>query len=95
MFDIGQRVICVNDEIRPGLRKLYTATPVQGFQYIIRDWRIGISSDCQTGAISVLLEGLCNPPSDSMAGWERGFDSDRFRAVEFLPVQERLDEVVK
>ncbi len=95
MFDIGQRVVCVRDDMSPRLRKLYTATPVQGLEYIVRDWRIGIGKDCNTGAISVLLEGLHNPPSESFSKFERGFDSDRFRAVETEVKQERWDEVVK
>lgn len=81
MFDIGQRVICIRDTCDPRTRRLYEQFPVKGVVYVIRDWRIGIGNDGQTGAISVLLNGLTNPKAESNMNLERGFDSDRFEAI--------------
>lgn len=84
VFEIGQKVVCVDDKFEGWLRKLYDQLPVAAKTYVVRDVRIGVaySEGKRTGAISILVVGLVNPKADSRAGIERGFNSDRFRSLE-------------
>lgn len=82
MFDIGQRVVCVNGEFHPRLLGRYNYFPLRGHVYVIRDYRLGICADRPIGTISLYLEGVINPPRKTgRMKLEPGFDSDRFRAV--------------
>jgi len=78
-MDTGDHVICVDSNFHPSVVPLYTSLPMKGREYVIRDVRLGISPDCRNGAVSVLLVGVNNPPANSKAALERGFDERRFR----------------
>lgn len=82
MFDLGQKVVCVDASYYPHVRGLYDSWIKHGKAYVIRDIRLGIEPDCRTGAVSVLLEGIVNPPSEGRSKIERGFNAERFRALE-------------
>ena len=86
MFEINQKVVCVDGKFHPLVAALYTALPQEGVVYVIRDIRLGIRPDCRTGDVSVLLVGLINPPAASHSKLERGFSETRFQ-----PLQSRTD----
>jgi hypothetical protein len=92
MFDVGQKVVCIDDKFEAWHKKLYKVFPTEGCVYVIRDVRIGVlySEGKRTGAISLLLVGLINPPADSVMALERGFNSDRFR-----PLSEMKDLAIR
>ncbi len=71
-FNIGDKVVCVDDKFPPDISKLYDALPVKDTTYVVRDIRLGINLTME-GDVSVLLIGLVNPKADSKAGLERGF----------------------
>jgi hypothetical protein len=80
-FNIGDKVVCVDDKFPPDIGKLYDALPVKDTTYVVRDIRLGINLTME-GDVSILLIGLVNPKADSKAGLERGFRADRFRPLE-------------
>ena len=82
-YGIGDKVVCVDDKFPQDISKLYTALPVKGVTYVVRDLRLGINLTME-GDVSVLLIGLVNPKADSVAGLERGFRADRFRPLDEL-----------
>ncbi len=85
-FNIGDKVVCMDDKFPPDISKLYDALPVKDTTYVVRDIRLGINLTLE-GDVSVLLIGLVNPKADSKANLERGFRADRFR-----PLEEMQDE---
>jgi hypothetical protein len=80
MLDIGQKVVCVNDEFDDWVKKLYTALPIKDKTYFIRDIRLGVGFEKgnKVGKASVLLNEIVNPPAKSKSALEMGFDSERF-----------------
>lgn len=92
MFEIGEKVVCVDDKFEGWVRKLYTALPRAGATYVIRDVRLGVAHrrGKREGAASVLLVGLVNPTADSKAALERGFNAERFRPLDEMK-QRRLE----
>jgi hypothetical protein len=87
-FNIGDKVVCVDDKFPPDISKLYDALPVKDTTYVVRDIRLGINLTLE-GDVSVLLIGLVNPKADSKANLERGFRADRFRPLEELQNESR------
>lgn len=86
-MNAGDKVVCVDDQFAPGIAALYTALPVKGRVYVIRDVRIGIRVHPKTeGDVSVLLVGLVNPKADSRAALERGFSESRFKPLEDMKI---------
>ncbi len=82
-YDIGDHVVCVDGDFHMMMRHYLWHVPVEGQTYVVRDIRLGINLKMK-GDVSVLLVGLVNPCSESEAGLERGFRSDRFRKLEDL-----------
>ncbi len=87
-FNIGDKVVCVDDKFPPDIGKLYDALPVKDVTYVVRDIRLGINLTLE-GDVSVLLIGLVNPKADSKANLERGFRADRFRPLEEMQNENR------
>jgi hypothetical protein len=85
-FDVGQKVVCVDDRFDDWVLKLYTALPKKDAVYVVRDVRIGVAFEQgkRNGAVSILLVGMVNPPADSKAGLERGFNAERFRSLDWM-----------
>jgi hypothetical protein len=101
MFTKGQKVVCINDEFPAAAAKLYTQLPKKDSVYTIRGMYVGRGSYFQhdsgskDGEIGVLLEELINPADPSLkAGLrgELGFNSERFRPLEFLTDEETREE---
>src|ERR1035437_2631102 len=53
-FNLGDKVVCVDDKFPPDIGKLYDALPVKDVSYVVRDIRLGINLTLQ-GDVSVLL----------------------------------------
>lgn len=92
---IGQKVVCIDDSIKPGkeefVRNVYTAWVVKDETYIVRD--IIHNDDIVTG---VLLKELVNKPIyihlvDDIQ--EPAFRMDRFRELDEFEETEELEEV--
>lgn len=77
----GQKVVCIDSRFHPAVLALYTALPMKGLTYVIRDIRLGINLGGE-GDVSVLLVGVVNPKADSKSALERGFRADRFRPLD-------------
>jgi hypothetical protein len=93
MFDIGQKVACINDDFSPTVRHLYKQLPRKDEIYTVREVSIGRSKVTSSAggeneiSYLVLLEELRNPNDPYMhesAGQEMGFRSDRFAPLEEL-----------
>ena len=91
MFQVGQRVVCVNDYFAKPLVKDYTALPVKGVTYTIRAVYVGrnirhpAKAGDGDGEIGVLLVELLNPvDSRSKYQHELGFKAERFSPLEEL-----------
>lgn len=91
MFEVGQKVACINDDFSPTIRHLYRQLPVKDEIYTVRYVCIGrsqVTSEVGSeNAISyrILLEELHNPDDPYMhenAAEELGFRSDRFAPLE-------------
>lgn len=85
MFDIGIKVVCINDKFEVGIKDIFNALPVKGQMYTTRDLVPGIGFDNKE-TVSVLLEELVNRPNRH--GIEPGFLCSRFREPEELEDQE-------
>lgn len=79
MFEIGQKVICVNDKFERDCLPSISAFPVKGRTYTVRDLVPAFDYDMKE-TCAVLLDELVNPPNPK--GIENGFSSDRFRTLE-------------
>lgn len=79
MFDIGEKVICVNDKFEKDCLPNICAFPVKGRTYTVRDLVPAYDYDMKQ-TCAILLEKLVNPPNPK--GIENGFDSNRFRTLE-------------
>src|SRR5882724_6432471 len=82
-FNLGDKVVCVDDKVPPDISKLYATLPVTDSTHAVRGIRLGINLTLE-GDVSVLLIGLVNPKADSKANLGRGFRADRFRPLEEL-----------
>ncbi len=100
MFDIGEKVVCINDTFEPLHRKLYRDLPKKGEIYTIRDCSIGRT---RTGAADpgisyrLLLEEVINdldPYMDEASAEELGFRSDRFAPLTNLEEEEEMEETM-
>lgn len=85
MFEVGDKVVCIDGRFPMMVAKLYTALPTEGETYVVRAINLGVRLDCKTGDLSVLLVGLVNPVNEgTRAKKERGFSETRFRKLEEL-----------
>jgi hypothetical protein len=82
MFDVGQRVVCVEDRFPHAVRNYLRDLPRKNGIYTVRDvipaqeW--GGGHTC-----AILLGEIHNPPAPHRKEWgECGFDPRRFRPVE-------------
>jgi len=88
MFNVGQKVILVDDKWPETVRQLYLQLPVLDTVYVIRAIRVGVKADelimdmRRVLEPSLLLVGIYNPANK--LGVEAGFAAHRFRALEEL-----------
>jgi len=96
MFEVGEKVVCVNDDFSATVRHIYRQLPRKDEIYTVRDVRIG-RTQVTGGDVSylVLLRELHNPDDPYMrdgAGEEMGFRSDRFAPLIDTSVEEEAVE---
>ncbi len=102
MFERGEKVVCVNGDFSPSVRRLYRQLPVKDHIYTIRDVGIGrvrVTSEAGANDVSylVLLEELHNPDDPYMPegrGEEMGFRSDRFAPLVETSLEEHATESI-
>ena len=88
MFDVGQKVVLVDDAWPETVKQLYLALPVKDGVYVVRAVRVGVKADellmdmRRVLEPSLLLVGLYNPAN--RLGGEAGFAASRFRALDEL-----------
>ena len=99
MFQVGQKVVCINGDFPKPLARLYKNFPVKDQVYTIRAVYVGRgvafpSKPGQSdGEIGVLLNEIVNPPDLKMVrGHELGFKAERFAPVEEIPPAEETNE---
>lgn len=90
---VGQKVVCVDDAAPAHLRIHYTAWIKKGTVYVVRGVFLGVDyQSANPGEVGVYLLGLHNPKSNVPPFPERGFNAQRFRPIEEMPVKETVEE---
>lgn len=85
MFDIGQKVICIDDAYRHAMPPGFTP-PVKGYIYTIRE-----IYEHPSGITVLLVDEITNQISKSLDR-EIGFASDRFRPLDSFKKSEEWAE---
>lgn len=91
MYLTGQKVVCVDDQFDPAVRKFYTALPVRENVYVVRGIAPGVTLKMED-EIAVYLIGLTNPCSETPPHRERGFRPERFAPLQELTEEQILSE---
>jgi hypothetical protein len=87
MFEIGEKIVCVNGHFEPFHKTLYRELPREGAIYTVRDCALGrtkTGSDNPGMSFRILLEEIHNdldPYMDESLAEELGFRSDRFAPI--------------
>jgi hypothetical protein len=95
MFNVGQKVVLVDDKWPETVKQLYLQLPVLETVYVVRAVRAGVKADelimdmRRVLESSLLLVGIYNPTNK--LGVEAGFAASRFRALDELK-QEAVEE---
>lgn len=84
MFQINQKVVCIDATFDEVTKAFFTALPEQDKVYVIREVIDG-GDHRHEPAVAVYLVGLQNPRSSKPPHYERGFHERRFRPLEELP----------
>ena len=91
MFNVGQKVVLVDDKWPETVKQLYLALPVKDNIYVVRAVRVGVKADelimdmRRVLESSLLLVGIYNPTNN--LGVEAGFAASRFRALDELKTE--------
>ncbi len=97
MFNVGQKVVLVDDKWPETVKQLYLQLPVLETVYVVRAVRVGVRADelimdmRRVLEQSLLLVGLYNPTNN--LGVEAGFAASRFRTLDELKQQASEDAV--
>lgn len=103
MFDVGEKVVCVNDDFPSWVHQLYTGLPKKGVIYTVRGLDIGraylfstVKGGNETSYV-VYLEEILNPddPRVKNRKVEMGFRSDRFRSLETQAQTQATEEEIE
>ena len=79
MFEIGEKVVCVDDAFPHGVADFHSALPFEGQTYTVRDITPGQNWD-KTETCAVHLQEITG--KINQRGIEHGFSSHRFRPLE-------------
>ena len=91
MFNVGQKVVLVDDKWPETVKQLYLQLPVVETIYVVRAVRVGVRADelimdmRRVLEQSILLVSIYNPTNK--LGVEAGFAASRFRALDELKTQ--------
>jgi hypothetical protein len=88
----GQKVLCVDDKVEPGIQKLYDQWISKGTVYVIRDVMLAQNPKGEWGEVGLLLQGIVNPTQIIPPFQERSFNSERFRPIEDKSITESLEQ---
>lgn len=93
MFEPNDKVVCIDDQFLPFIKRLYKALPSKGRTYVVRDVLMGFEpvsrkGERPKGAVRLLLVGLVNPPATGTT-MERGFNAERFRKLDEIREQSK------
>jgi hypothetical protein len=91
---VGQKVVCVDDAFPPEAYELYISLPRKDAVYVIRQVSIGVNWKGEPGEVCLLLIGLHNPRSSAPPFPERGFNSERFRPLEEIQIENKKSDEV-
>ena len=95
MFNVGQKVVLVDDQWPETVKQLYLQLPLLDNVYVVRAVRVGVKADelimdmRRVLEPSLLLVGLYNPANN--LGVEAGFAAHRFRSLDELK-KEKTEE---
>ena len=96
MFNVGQKVVLVDDKWPESVKQLYLQLPVVETIYVVRAVRVGVRADelimdmRRVLEQSILLVSIYNPTNK--LGVEAGFAASRFRALDELKTQAVKEE---
>ena len=96
MFNVGQKVVLVDDKWPESVKQLYLQLPVLETVYVVRAVRVGVRADelimdmRRVLEQSLLLVSIYNPTNK--LGVEAGFAASRFRALDELKTQAVKEE---
>ena len=99
MFDVNEKVVCINDSFPAWVYDSYNQLPVKGTIYTVREVDLGrsdLASDSDV-AFRVLLHELHNDPDFTESGrdiGELGFRSDRFATLQQLEEMNQNELVI-
>ena len=79
MFDVGQKIVCVDDRFPKTVSDLYDALPKEGTVYVVRDVVQGQTLKLSR-TVTILLVGLVGNINGH--GIENGFNAKRFVPLE-------------
>ncbi len=91
MFNVGQKVVLVDDKWTDTVKQIYLQLPVLETVYVVRAVRVGVRADelimdmRRVLEQSILLVSLYNPTNK--LGVEAGFAASRFRALDELKTE--------
>ena len=91
MFNVGQKVVLVDDKWPESVKQLYLQLPVLETVYVVRAVRVGVRADelimdmRRVLEQSLLLVSIYNPVNK--LGVEAGFAASRFRALDELKTE--------
>lgn len=91
MFNVGQKVVLVDDQWPESVKQIYLALPVKDSIYVVRAVRVGVKVDelimdlRRVLESSLLLVGLYNPTNN--LGVEAGFAASRFRTLDEMKTE--------
>ena len=88
---VGQKVVCVNDEFTPAIRKLYNKLPVKDATYVIRSVELGANAKGEAGEVCIHLVGMVNPNGAVPPHRERGFNAERFAPLDDVRLEETFE----
>lgn len=96
MFNVGQKVVLVDDKWPESVKELYLQLPVLETIYVVRGVRVGVRADelimdmRRVLEQSLLLVSIYNPTNK--LGVEAGFAASRFRALDELKTEAYKEE---
>ena len=80
MFEIGAKVVCINDSFAQGIIDIYDDLPNKGQIYVVRDVVPAEIPFTKQPTCAILLKEIKNPPCERL-NVEYGFNPNRFREL--------------
>jgi len=97
-MQVGQHVVCINDDFESWVHEYYDQLPTKGKVYTIRAVSLGRGTlvGSEMAEVKLLLQELHNPTDPHHKGGEElGFRSDRFAPLEELEESETAEASIE